>query len=112
VRIISKTAKILGISRKTVRRAINGPLSDISRKPKSFPNKTPPNFEDLIVKEAKRTGFRYRRLKSFFERKYSLSFSENTIKAILKRNGILSFSFIVFIILWLRAHNVRGRSMY
>jgi len=69
---ISKTAKILGIS----------------RKPKSFPNKTPPNFEDLIVNEAKRTGFRYRRLKSFFERKYSLSFSENTIKAILRRNGI------------------------
>ena len=184
---ISKTAKILGISRKTVRRAINGPLSDISRKPKSSPNKTPPNFEDLIVKEAKRTGFRYRRLKSFLERKYSLSFSENTIKAILKRNGIskekrkrkksgrhlydyevltpfrelqldtkhiydktslpphvyehmkkhnlpkyewniidcctrarftaysyelnstFGFSFIVFVILWLRAHNVRGR---
>jgi len=109
---ISKTAKILDISRKTVRRAINGPLSDISRKPNSSPNKTPPNFEGLIVKEAKRTGFRYRRLKSFFERKYSLSFSENTIKAILRRNGISSFSFIVFVILWLRAHNVRGRSMY
>jgi len=59
-----------------------------SRKPNSSPNKTPPNFEDLIVNEAKRTGFRYRRLKSFFERKYSLSFSENTIKAILRRNGI------------------------
>jgi hypothetical protein len=68
----SKTAKILGIT----------------RKPKSSPNKTPPNFEDLIVKKAKRTGFRYRRLKSFFERKYSLYFSENTIKAILKRNGM------------------------
>ena len=72
VRIISKTAKILGIS----------------RKPKSSPNKTPPNFEYLIVKEAKRTGFRYRKIKGFFERKYSLSFSENTIKAILKRNEI------------------------
>jgi len=53
VRIISKTTKILGISRKT---------------------KTPPNFEDLIVKEAKRTGFRYRRLKAFL--------------SILKRNGM------------------------
>ena len=132
MRIISKTAKILGISRKTVRRAINGPLSDISRKPKSSPNKTPPNFEDLIVKEAKRTGFRYRRLKSLFERKYSLSFSKNTIKYEKNTisqimNGIslcfprarftaysyelnsnFGFSFIVFVILWLRAHNVRG----
>ena len=110
---ISKTAKILGISRKTVRRAINGPLSDISRKPKSSPNKTPPSFEELIIKEAKRTGFRYRRLKSFFERKYSLSFSENTIKAILKRNGISKekkkrFLLYCFVILWLRVYNVIG----
>jgi hypothetical protein len=75
-------------------------------------NKIPPNFEDLIVKEAKRTGFRYRKIKGLFEKKYSLSFSKSTIKGILKRNGISSFSFIIFVILWLRAHNVRGKSMY
>ena len=77
----SKTAKILGIL----------------RKPKSFPNKTPPNFEDLIVNEAKRTGFRYRRIKASLP--------------ILKRNGIsLCFPRSRFIAyFWLKAHNVRGR---
>jgi len=61
---ISKTAKILGISRKTVRRAINGPLHDLPKKPHSSPNKTPPSLENLITLEAKRTGFSYRRLKA------------------------------------------------
>lgn len=84
---ISKTAKILGISRKTVRRAINGPLHDLPKKPHSSPNKTPPSLENLITLEAKRTGFSYRRLKALILRKYSLSISENTIKSILKRNN-------------------------
>jgi hypothetical protein len=41
---ISKTSKILGILRKA---------------------KTHHNFEDLIINELKRIGFRYRRLKAF-----------------------------------------------
>ena len=40
------------------------------------------------MKESKRTGFRYRRLTGYFERKYGIKISENTIKAILKRNNV------------------------
>ena len=85
---VSKTAKILGISRNTVRRARDGPLKDLSRRPKNSPNKTNSILEELITKEAKKTGFRYRRLTKYLERKYGLSISENTIKAILKRNRV------------------------
>jgi DNA-binding NtrC family response regulator len=37
---VSKTAKILGIDRKTVRRARDGTLEDLSRRPKNIKNKT------------------------------------------------------------------------
>src|ERR1700756_111638 len=85
---VSKTAKVLGISRNSVRRARDGNLEDLSRRPNSSPSRTPDKFEKLILMEAKRTGFRYRRLSLYLQRKYSLPFSENTIKAILKRNNI------------------------
>lgn len=85
---VSKTAKILGISRNTVRRARDGPLKDLSRRPKNCPNKTDSKLENLILEEARKTGFRYRRLANYLERKYGLSISENTIKAILKRNKV------------------------
>jgi transposase len=84
---VSKTATILGISRPTVRRARNGKLEDLSRRPKNSPTKTEHALEELIVKEAKRTGFRYRRLAAYLQRKYSIQISEDTIKAILKRTG-------------------------
>ena len=85
---VSTTAAILGISRHTVRRAREGPLEDHSRRPKHCPRKTPERFECWIVCEAQRTGFRYRRLGAYLFRKYGLRFSENTIKAILRRNQI------------------------
>lgn len=86
---VSKTARILGISRNTVRRARDKTLDDLSRRPHKSPNKTDNSFEKLIVKESKRTGFRYRRLASYMYGKYGIKFSENTIKAILKRNNIV-----------------------
>ena len=85
---VSKTARILGISRNTVRRARNGPLNDLSRRPKNSPNKTDSKLQQLILQEARKTGFRYRRLAMYLKRKYGLYISENTIKAILKRNQI------------------------
>src|ERR671931_55766 len=85
---VSKTAKVLAISRNSVRRARDGNLEDLSRKPNSSPSKTPDKFEKLILMEARRTGFRYRRLSLYIQRKYSLLFSEDTIKAILKRNQV------------------------
>lgn len=87
-RNVSKTAKILNISRHTVRRAIYGPLKDRSRRPKNCPRKLSSELENLIINEAKRTGFRYRRLSLYLLRKYGLKISENTIKSILKRNAV------------------------
>ncbi|GAB4440380.1 MAG: hypothetical protein OHK0040_11880 [bacterium] len=85
---VSKVARILGISRHTVRRARDGELEDQSRRPKKIPRKTDTFLEKLIVKEGERTGYRYRRLTKYMSRKYGLKISENTVKAILKRNGI------------------------
>lgn len=85
---VSETARILGVSRATVRRGRDGELGDMSRKPLSSPNRTESRFEELLVKEGKHTGFRYRRLTSYMMRKYSLYLSENTVKAILKRNKV------------------------
>lgn len=85
---VSRTAKILGISRPTVRRARDGGCDDQSRRPHHSPRKTPDEFEALMVVEAKRTGFRYRRLSSYLHRKYALVFSEDTVKAILRRKKV------------------------
>jgi len=85
---VSKTAKLLNISRHTVRRARDGSLKDYSKRPKYIPNKIPSDLEILIIKEAKRTNYRYRLLSKYIEKKYSIFISENTIKAVLKRNSV------------------------
>lgn len=85
---VSQAARMLGICRHTVRRARDGSLDDYSRRPHHCPRKTPDEFEALIVAEAKRTHFRYRRLSSYLVRKYGLVVSENTVKAILRRNEV------------------------
>jgi len=82
---VSKTARILGIDRKTVRRARDGTLDDLPRKPKRVWNKINSEHESLIMKEAKETGFGYKRLSKYLYRKYGLSISENTVKSVLKR---------------------------
>jgi len=85
---VSKTARILHISRPTVRRARDGEVEDQSRRPLHSPTKTASHFEELIVQEGKRTGFRYRRLTGYLQRKLSIRFSEDTVKAVLRRNGV------------------------
>ena len=85
---VSKTAKILGIDRKTVRRARDGTLEDLSRRPKNINNKTEKELENLIVSEAKETGFGYKRLTKYLLAKYGIEFSQNTVRAILKRNEV------------------------
>lgn len=86
---VSVTARIMGISRATVRRAREGSLDDHSRRPHRSPSKTQSHFEELICREAKRTGFRYRRLSSYLWRKYAMRISEDTVKAILRRKRVL-----------------------
>ena len=51
---VSETARIPGISRRTVRRARDGSLDDLSRAPKHIPHKTESNLENLILHEAKK----------------------------------------------------------
>ena len=85
---VSKTARILSISRQTVRRARDGTLADLSRRPKLSPNKTPEKLENLILEEAKRTHYGYRLLSKYIYKKYGIEISENTVKAILKRNQV------------------------
>lgn len=85
---VSKTARILRIDRKTVRRARDGTLDDLPRKPKKVWSKIDPDYELLIVKEARETGFGYRRLSKHLSRKYGLLILESTIRSVLKRNKV------------------------
>jgi len=85
---VSKTARILGVSRKTVRRARDGTLSDYSRRPLHSPRRIESRFEDLIVFEGKRTGYGAQRLASFLFQRYGHELSMYTVKKVLKRNGV------------------------
>jgi len=85
---VSKTARIMNIARETVRRAREGPLEDQSRRPHRSPRKIETSLEDLIVREGRRTGFRYKRLSSYLQMKYSLFLPPSTVKAVLKRNEV------------------------
>lgn len=71
---ISKTARLLGVCRKTVRKAVRRykeggeeNLQNRSTRPKHSPNKTPPDIEQAIIKAYKRChcgrGRLYRLLK-------------------------------------------------
>ena len=57
-------------SQRPVRRAREGPLEDLPRRPKRGPRRTRREFEGLIVAEAKGTGYRYLRLHHYLLRKY------------------------------------------
>ena len=101
---ISKTASALGIQRKTVRRAREGPLSDESKKPLKSPNKTSSFLENVILLAAKETGYRYRRLKNYLWAKHSIRFSEHTVRGILKRYNVFQKK--------VRTANKRRRPLY
>ena len=85
---VSATARILEVERKTVRRSRDGPLSDQSRRPHNSPNKIETGMEQLIINEGKNTGYRHRRLTNFLYDKYGLILSEDTVKAVLRRNKV------------------------
>ena len=81
---VSKTAREMGISRLTVRRARDGDLKDKSRAPKNPKRKYSNYFIELIKTEARNTNFRYRRLSKYLYQKYSIEIPESSIKYILK----------------------------
>jgi transposase len=101
---VSETARILAVSRNTVRRARDGSLEDLSRRPHHSPTKTEHSLEELIVGESKTTGFRYRKLASYIQHKYGIKISEDTIKAILRRNSVKKKT--------RRSSNGKHRSLY
>lgn len=85
---VSRAASILGCSRLCVRRARDGPLQDASRIPKTQPRRIETKLEKLCLKERKATGYGRRRLALHVSLKYGISVSENTLKRVLKRNGV------------------------
>ena len=75
----------MGISRNTVRSALRGPLEDLSRRPHRIRNTIPEEEKNIIIKEAKRTGFGYVRLKNYIEKVYGKEISEGRIHYVLIR---------------------------
>jgi len=93
---IRKTAKMLGISRNTVRKWVrrflqNGytGLLSLSRRPKTSPNKTPDNIEKLVVELRKKTGFGAKKLSIELKKRHGIKLSEHTIRHILDRHKLV-----------------------
>lgn len=85
---VSEAARIAGVNRRTVRRARDGPLEDVSTRPHNSPNQTDSALENLVSIEGKKTGYRYRRLSGYLHNQYGVSMSEDTVKAILRRKNV------------------------
>lgn len=86
----SETARMLGITRRTVYKAISkrkaGDLDDASRSPKVVHNKTPKEIEEKVVLLKMKTNYGPLRLKEELEAVYQISMSEHTIRNIVRRN--------------------------
>lgn len=85
---VSATARILQISRQTVRRARDGELRDYSRRPRNSPRRIAVQLEQLIAFEGKRTGYGAQRLSGFMFQKYGHRLNMYTVKKVLQRNQV------------------------
>lgn len=87
---VSITARMLGVTRRTVYKALlknnAGNLEDASRAPKVIHNKTPKEIEDKVLLLKKKTNYGPVRLKEELEAVYRISLSEHTIRNIVRRN--------------------------
>ena len=87
---VSATAKLLGVSRKTVYKAMHkkasGNLDDTSRAPKVVHNKTEPEIEAKVIELKQKTNYGPLRLKDELEAVYQISLSAHTIRNIVRRN--------------------------
>lgn len=72
--------------------ARQGPLEDSSRRPDHYPHRITEELEGLIVAEGRRTRYRYKRLCSYLWRKYALSVSPCTVKAVRKLGAKIPFT--------------------
>lgn len=87
---VSQTARMVGITRRTVYKAMSkregGDLDDDSRAPKVVHNKTPQEIEQKVVTLKAKTNYGPLRLKEELEAVYKISLSEHTIRNIVRRN--------------------------
>jgi len=87
---VSETARMLGVTRRTVYKALMkrnaGNLDDASRAPKVVHNKTPQEIEEKVLLLKKKTNYGPLRLKEELEAVYKVSLSEHTIRNIVRRN--------------------------
>ena len=87
---VSATARMLGITRRTVYKALKkrnaGNLDDSSRAPKVVHNKTPQEIEEKVVLLKQKTNYGPLRLKEEMEAVYKFNLSEHTIRNIVRRN--------------------------
>ena len=91
---ISKVAKLLKTTRKTVRNIIKRfkelkkeGLKDLSRRPKKSPNKTPPHLELAIASVRKKTGYGRDRIVRVLKEK-GIEVKPSTVRYVLKRYGL------------------------
>jgi transposase len=87
---VSQTARMLGVTRRTVYKAISkreaGNLDDNSRAPKVVHNKTPKEIEEKVALLKRKTNYGPLRLKEELEAVNKISLSEHTIRNIVRRN--------------------------
>ncbi len=85
---VSKTARELGVSRKTVRRARDGTLNNLPKAPKNPKNKISDWETIAIISEAKKLKtYGYRKLTRHFEKKYGIKLPPHRVRYVLKKNG-------------------------
>ena len=87
---VSVTARMLGITRRTVYKALMkknaGNLDDSSRAPRVVHNKTAEALEEKVIQLKKKTNYGPLRLKEELEAVHQISLSQHTIRNIIRRN--------------------------
>ena len=87
---VSETARILGITRTTIYKAIRKQrekdLSDSSRVPKRVANKTESSIEEKVILIKQKTNYGPLRIKDELFAQYGITLSHHTIRNIVRRN--------------------------
>jgi len=87
---VSNTAKVLGVTRPTVYKAMRkkeaGDLEDTSRAPHSVHNKTSEEIEKKVVALKRKTNYGPLRLRDELLEGHGIDLSEHTIRNIVRRN--------------------------
>lgn len=89
-RNVAQTAKVFGINRPVVydiiKKQKEGNLKDRSKRPKTFPNKTPDQIEDKVIEAKNKTKLGPKRLSRHLKKYEGILVPPGTIRHILRRN--------------------------